>query len=142
MSELALIPTILMIDDSAEDVELLSINLRSAGVQYKLDICETTDQASGYINACKTAAALPKLVVLDLHLPPKNGEAVFQEIRKSAHLRDFPVLIMTTSASPIELNAFRSQPNTEVATKPYSLDEYRPIVDTIRRMLNSDATSS
>jgi CheY-like chemotaxis protein len=131
----ASVPAILLIDDSEEDVDLLSIQLKQNGLAFTLSVCENTDRASQFIAGCRSADDAPDLIVLDLHLPPKNGEAVFRAIRNSPALAQTPVLIMTTSASPVELETFRTQPNTRVATKPYALSEYGAVLNIIRALL-------
>jgi CheY-like chemotaxis protein len=120
-------------------VELLTLRLKLSGLAFTLRACENTDQAKHFIEACRPGVPAPRLIVLDLHIPPENGEAVFRAIRANADLRRTPVLIMTTSAAPSELNVFRSEPFTRVTTKPGSLKEYDMIVETITTLLKGDA---
>lgn len=44
----------------------------------------------------------PDLVVLDVNLPKHNGDAVLRHIRNQPRLKDVPVIMLTSSASPAD----------------------------------------
>ncbi|MBV9470135.1 MAG: response regulator [Abitibacteriaceae bacterium] len=45
----------------------------------------------------------PGLILLDLHMPRKNGHEALREIKSDATLRDIPVVVLTTSQEPADL---------------------------------------
>lgn len=47
-------------------------------------------------------ANLPRLILLDLNMPGKNGFECLKEIRSSNPLKSIPVIIYSTSSSPID----------------------------------------
>jgi len=134
------LPLLLVVDDSIEDIEILALQLKNSGLGFTLQTCEDAELASRTLAGYTANHDRPALIILDLHLPPTDGESVFRDIRKNPALERTPVLIMTTSASPTELNRFRTQPYTHVITKPFSLNEYTPVINTIRNLLVSQLT--
>jgi CheY-like chemotaxis protein len=69
-------------------------------------------------------AARPDLVVLDLNLPRRSGHEVLADIKSDPDLRDIPVVVLTTSASPEDvLSSYRQHANAYV-TKPVDYDTF------------------
>src|ERR1700761_1648477 len=44
----------------------------------------------------------PHLIVLDVNLPKHNGDAVLRHVRRQPWLKDVPVIMLTSSASPAD----------------------------------------
>jgi CheY-like chemotaxis protein len=92
---------ILLVEDSPTDVMLT----REAMEQYKLanplDIVEDGIEAMEYLRqeGRFKDAPRPGLVILDLNLPRKNGREVLYEMKNDPHLRNIPVVVLTTSKS-------------------------------------------
>jgi CheY-like chemotaxis protein len=75
---------ILVVEDEAEMVELLSFNLKKAGF--------LVGTATNGIEALKKARSLlPDLVLLDLMLPELDGFAVCEILRHDPKRRRFPL---------------------------------------------------
>ncbi|HEX2981375.1 MAG TPA: response regulator [Anaerolineaceae bacterium] len=63
---------------------------------------------------------LPELILLDLNMPKKNGWQVLKEIKEDDRLKTIPVVILTTSSSPEDVqrsyqlggNGFITKPST------------------------------
>jgi chemotaxis family two-component system response regulator Rcp1 len=94
-------PEILLVDDSPADSDLvcdaLATSARGSHVQA---VCDG-DEAMAFLHrAGKYADAVrPDLVMLDLNLPRKHGNAVLADVRGDPKLRRIPVVIFTTSRS-------------------------------------------
>lgn len=70
---------------------------------------------------------LPHLIFLDLNMPNKNGKECLDEIRKSEHLKNIPIVIYSTSSSPKDIeDTFEKGANLYVR-KPSSFNELRKI---------------
>ena len=77
------------------------------------------------------AAPRPDLVLLDLNLPKKDGREVLQEIKADIKLAIIPVVVLTTSASEIDiLRSYQLHANCFV-TKPVDLDQFLTVVKSI-----------
>jgi two-component system, chemotaxis family, response regulator Rcp1 len=73
----------------------------------------------------------PDLILLDLNLPKKDGREVLQEIKESPTLKSIPVVILTTSASNVDiLRSYMLHANCYI-TKPVNLDGFLKVVKTI-----------
>lgn len=82
--------SILICDDSAEEVRVLVALLRSAN--YKLSI------ASNGKEACDRASVLkPDLILMDVRMPMMNGFAACRILKAHADTRDIPVIFLTAA---------------------------------------------
>jgi two-component system, chemotaxis family, response regulator Rcp1 len=97
-------PTIVLIEDNPHDVRLLQIALDECGHPYVLKVLPDGEQALAYIEGQCSAppCSRPCLVILDLHLPKYDGEAVLHAIREQASLSEVRVAVLSTQASPAE----------------------------------------
>lgn len=109
-------PTIVVIDDDAITLKVLSIVLNSEDVQVR----STHDPELGYKMIEREG---PRLVILDVFMPGKNGLSVLSEIRGNPATRDTPVL-MLTSDDRLKGFAFEMGANGYL-TKPFSPVELR-----------------
>ena len=108
--------TILVVDDEADILELIGLNLKRNGYN-----CITAPDG---IAAVKTALeAMPDLIILDLMLPGKDGFTVFRELRADSRTQSTPVLMLTAKG---ELNDKINGLETgadDYVTKPFSPKE-------------------
>lgn len=70
----------------------------------------------------------PKLVVLDLNMPRKDGRAALQEIKADPRLADVPVAVLTTSINPADARFCHEQGAVGYFRKPPSMNELRKIL--------------
>lgn len=125
-------PTILIIDDDATLLELLSSHLQTAGY-YSLT---AQDGPSGLRLA---DAAPPDLVVLDVMMPGMDGWEVCERLREKSRL---PVIMLTAKSEEIDkLRGFRLGVDDYVS-KPFSFAELAARVGAVlsRARLTSAAT--
>lgn len=84
---------ILVVDDDRNIVELLCVNLKSAG----FDVVTAVDGLQATNSAHQQ---MPDLIILDIMLPAGGGESVLQRLKLSTRTADIPVLAI--SALPID----------------------------------------
>ena len=109
---------ILIVDDSADDRELLLEALKSAGVTQPLEQVGDGRQALARL----AAAPLPCLVLLDIKMPYADGFEVLAKVRADPALRMLQVVMLTGSAQPRDVErAYRLGVNAFLV-KPPSLD--------------------
>src|SRR5262245_21497666 len=90
---------ILLAEDSPADADLMREALTELTVPSRLGVVEDGEEALAFLRregpyAC---AVRPDLIVLDLHLPRKNGRQVLAAIKADGDLKCIPVVILTTS---------------------------------------------
>jgi CheY-like chemotaxis protein len=92
---------ILIVEDNRSDVVLLRHALAEHGVRYEPTLIADGEEAIQFVTG-PPEGGLPSLVILDLNLPKRDGLEVLSAIRASDRLREVPVVILTTSDSPVE----------------------------------------
>jgi CheY-like chemotaxis protein len=78
-------------------------------------------------------APRPRLVLLDLNLPRKDGREVLRDIKADDDLRRIPVVILTTSQAQSDITrAYELYANCYIQ-KPLELDGFIEIVKSLHR---------
>lgn len=90
--------SILLVEDTVSDAELIREAFRDSNIQHKIDLVTDGEAA---LQLLKTVEDKPHLVLLDLNLPKKSGLEVLREIRHDPDpfLSIVPVIILTNSRS-------------------------------------------
>jgi two-component system alkaline phosphatase synthesis response regulator PhoP len=81
-------PTVLVVDDEEDLLSLLEYNLEQEGFDVLLarDGVEAIEQ---------TREHEPDLIILDIMMPKMDGIEVCERLRKDAHLRTIPIMMLT-----------------------------------------------
>lgn len=79
-------PKILIVDDDADLLQLLSIRLNAAG--YKVEAVQSAEAALNYLDVSR-----PQLVISDMQMSGMDGMALFEHIHRN--LPTLPVIILT-----------------------------------------------
>jgi two-component system response regulator GlrR len=79
-------PKILIVDDDADLLELLSIRLTAAG--YKVEAVQSAEAALNYLDVSR-----PQLVISDMQMSGMDGMGLFEHIHRN--LPTLPVIILT-----------------------------------------------
>jgi CheY-like chemotaxis protein len=119
--------TILHVEDDPNDVLLIGRAFRKAEVSASIQVVNDGDQAVEYLNGRNAYAErerfpLPALVLLDLKLPRKSGIEVLQWIRSRPGLRRIPVVMLTSSRQPIDINRAYDLGVNAYLVKPVSFE--------------------
>jgi len=90
---------ILLVEDSPDDADLMVEALKEGTLSPRVTIVEDGVEAMNYLRRLGHFAAVsaPDLILLDLHLPRKNGHEVLAEIKEDLLLRRIPVVILTAT---------------------------------------------
>lgn len=91
---------ILLIEDEQIIVDLLQRKLKDAGYE----VIVTKDGQAG-LEAIKRIK--PDLVLLDVIMPKMGGFEVMEEVNKDQELKKIPVVIISNSGQPVELDRAR-----------------------------------
>jgi chemotaxis family two-component system response regulator Rcp1 len=124
---------ILLVEDSAGDVRLTREALKDAKTVISLNVVSDGAEAMAYLRREQHHAAAPRpdLILLDLNLPKKDGRDVLKEIKESDALKSIPVVILTTSASPVDVErSYKLHANCYI-TKPMDLQGFTKVVQSI-----------
>ena len=121
-------PTVLLVEDSAEDVLLTQEAFEAQDFDAQLQVVEDGEKAMRWLRSGQSS---PDLVLLDLNLPRKDGREVLKEMKADPDLSDIPVVVLTTSAAQEDIReAYCSHVNSYVR-KPVTFDK---LVEAVRHL--------
>jgi two-component system, chemotaxis family, response regulator Rcp1 len=124
---------VLLVEDSPGDVRLTREALKDTKMHISLNVVSDGTEAMTYLRREKNYAQAPRpaLILLDLNLPRKDGRDVLKEIKESDALKSIPVVILTTSASPVDVErSYELHANCYI-TKPVDLQGFMKVVQSI-----------
>lgn len=124
---------ILLVEDNEGDILLTTEALENAKLFTKLSVVKDGKQAMDFLtNADGYAnAAQPDIILLDINLPKRNGHEVLKFIKENEVLKHIPVIMLTTSSSPSDINqAYENNVNCFI-TKPIEANRFLEVVETI-----------
>ncbi len=117
--------TILIAEDDEEDRMLTEDAIEETDLKCHLQFVEDGEQAMEYLLnegkfKDKNKFPIPRLILLDLNMPKKDGREVLAEIRKHEALRTIPVIALTTSDAPEDISLMYELGVNSYITKPVS----------------------
>jgi CheY-like chemotaxis protein len=124
---------ILLVEDSAADVDLTLEAFKDAKIHNRMAVVEDGVEAMAYLRreGSHAQARRPDLILLDLNLPRKDGRQVLKEIKADPILRLIPVVILTTSKGEEDvLRAYDLHANCYVK-KPVDFNRFMDVVKSI-----------
>lgn len=124
---------ILLVEDNPADARLTREVFEGGRLSTHLNVVSDGEQALEFLRrqGIYETAPRPKLVLLDLNLPRKDGREVLEELKADPALCRIPVIVLTTSAAQTDImRAYELQANCFI-TKPLDLDEYFAVVRSI-----------
>ncbi len=127
---------ILIVEDSDEDFEATQWALRKSSYELSIFRCRDGEQAIDYLEhrgefAEMEGGNLPALILLDLNLPRTDGRQVLEHIKASERLKQVPVVVVTTSANPVDVeNCYRFGANSYLQ-KPVNMTKLREMLQSL-----------
>jgi CheY-like chemotaxis protein len=122
------VPTILITDDDDGHAFLIEDNLRRAGVAAPfLRFCDG-QEVLDFLFRRTTEPAFehdrPYLLLLDIRMPKVDGVAVLRQIKADPQLRKLPVIILTTTEDPREVERCHDLGCNVYMQKPVSYESF------------------
>jgi two-component system phosphate regulon response regulator PhoB len=128
-------PTILVVEDEQDILDLLEFNLSQAGYEVKT--------AMDGLEALRLATKeKPDLVILDLMLPGLDGKEVCRKLRQNEATHQLPILMLTALASETDRIIGFEIGADDYLTKPFSPREVVLRVQAILRRMNEQDEST
>jgi CheY-like chemotaxis protein len=121
---------ILHVEDNADDAMLVALAFRRAGCAVELQLATDGDKAMAALRP-DSAEPLPVCVLLDMKLPTMSGLDVLSWIRSQGHLKGLPVVILSSSGLPEDINRSYALGANSYLVKPSDLDSLIELAKTI-----------
>jgi len=117
---------ILLVEDSPGDAELMVEALNESNLSIRVTLIDNGEDALLYLHreGIHRSAIRPDLLLLDLHLPRKNGHEVLADIKQDDDLRMIPVVIMTSFDSEEAIREAYDLHANCCVRKPANLEQY------------------
>lgn len=117
---------ILLVEDNPADARLTQEALRAAGIAGNLRHLRRGDDALAYLRheGGHAQAPRPALILLDLNLPGRSGHEVLAEIKTDPALRRIPVIVLSSSQAPEDIERSYDLHGNAYIVKPVELDRF------------------
>ena len=132
-------PFVLLVEDSPADIYIVRESLKKHLKEIELRVLNDGEKAFSLIEATEAddSAPSPALLILDLNLPKRSGQEVLQRIRQSTKLGNIPVVIFTSSDSPLDRAETNKLGATAYFRKPADLEEFMCIGKVVQSVLSA-----
>jgi len=124
-------PYILIVDDDAEDREVLSDEFRNQNPGVAVIQMEGGHELLYFLNECLTSQ-LPSVIVLDYQMPGLNGPEVLLLLSADERYRQIKIVMWSTSSRTKDMEECKRLGAMEYLIKPYSIEELKKSVDQLR----------
>ena len=128
---------ILLAEDNPADVELVRVALEDRSVDCDLRVVSDGQKAMEFLDRldADSKLACPSLLLLDLHLPKRDGAEVMSRLRASERCGQTAVVVLTSSDSPRDMEDAERHAALHYFRKPCSLDEFLALGDIVKRIV-------
>jgi two-component system, chemotaxis family, response regulator Rcp1 len=124
---------VLLVEDNPGDVRLTREAFKDAKVHLELNVVGDGVEAMDYLHqrGRYTESSRPDLILLDLNLPRKDGRDVLAEVKGHPLLKTIPVVILTTSASDVDIESSYLLHANCYISKPVDMEGFLTVVKSI-----------
>jgi two-component system response regulator len=116
--------TILLVDDSPDDVALTLRAFRTNRITNKVDVASDGEEALDYLLRENERRPKPVLILLDINLPKVSGLEVLRQIRTDERTRLLPVVVLSTSSEDRDIVESYNLGANSYVRKPVVFNEF------------------
>jgi CheY-like chemotaxis protein len=128
---------ILIADDDIDDQYMLKQAFANTQLDKDVRIVNDGVELLDYLNRRgkykDSELPYPKVILLDLNMPKKDGRECLKEIKSNPKLNRIPIVIYSTSNNPDDISNSYELGASSYITKPYSYKELVEIIDIFRK---------
>lgn len=130
-------PLVLLVEDDADDFQLMQSALKRTPGEIRLMRVEDGEAAVDYLSGAedygnRTEHPLPHIAVLDIKLPKRSGFEVLEWIRTHSELRRMPVMMLTSSRHSVDVDRAYDLGASAYFTKPETMKELTALVGDLK----------
>ncbi len=113
---------LLIVEDSDEDFEATLRALKKSSIDCEIYRCVDGEDALDFLyrrgKYFGEHNKRPSVILLDLNLPGTDGRDVLKEVKRQASLKSIPVIILSTSSNPIDIETSYQNGANSYMVKP------------------------
>jgi CheY-like chemotaxis protein len=134
---------VVVIEDNADDRELLLRQLRKSGMDSHVKFIANGQEALDFLTSPQAPALGEELIAifLDLKLPSLNGLELLRRLRASEKLQKLPVIVMTSSDDPKDMDECRRLNVISYVPKPVSFTTFSKAVADVFHLPRAEENS-
>ena len=125
---------ILVAEDDADDRFLMQTAFEEKGYEDKLEFVENGLELFSYLNEAQLSAKkdlMPRIILLDLNMPKKDGRQVLKEIKQHQVFKKIPIVVFTTTINEKEIMRCYELGANSYIVKPSTYDALLSTVEQI-----------
>jgi CheY-like chemotaxis protein len=120
---------VLVIEDNADDQELLMRQLRKTGLEDHVKFISDGKEALDFLTGARAPEPADLVVILlDLRLPSLSGLELLRRLRSRPEFQSVPVTVMTSSNDPRDLEECRRLNVAHYVNKPVTFTSFAKAV--------------
>lgn len=126
---------ILLVEDNEGDIILTMEAFRESALDCSISSIKDGAEAVRYLRkeGLYQGSVRPDLILLDINLPKMDGKEVLGIVKQDDSLRQIPVVMLTTSSSPVDIAECKQKNVDLYVTKPIDFERFVEVVEEIHR---------
>jgi CheY-like chemotaxis protein len=131
---------VLLVEDNLDDARLAIEALRRGEIKHRLTLVRDGEEALEFLEQSGRFVHAPKpdLILLDLHLPKRDGREVLTAVRSELQLKQIPIVILTASKAHEDLVRSELLQVDAYMVKPVDLEKFVALVRQLRHFWHAD----
>ena len=126
--------TILVAEDDANDIFFLQRAFSKAHITVDMNCVRDGDEAIQFLQSVTLdRCPFPELFFLDLKMPRVDGFEVLDWVRRQPGLRRLPIVVLTSSEEPEDINRAYDLGANSYLLKPHNADNLSDLVKHVQR---------
>jgi chemotaxis family two-component system response regulator Rcp1 len=126
---------IFLAEDNPWDAFLVRRALDYHCIDYELNVARNGDEAISIVRKAEEGEVPIDLMLVDLHLPFKDGGQIVAEARSGRRLEKTPIIVMTSSTSPQDRSRIYDLGASLFFHKPYDLNSFMQVGQLVKDMI-------
>jgi CheY-like chemotaxis protein len=117
---------ILLVEDNEGDILLTLDAFEESKIKSEISVARNGQEALDFLFKLGkyTDSNKPDLILLDINIPIFNGHEVLKQIKNDPNLKKIPVIMLTTSTNPKDINlAYENHSNCYI-NKPLAMEHF------------------
>lgn len=120
--------TILMAEDDDGHARLVEERFESVGVKNSIVRFRDGEEAWAFLTGPELKNGREYLLLLDIRMPGLDGIEILRRIKSDARLKTIPVIMLTTTDDPKEVEACYKYGCNSYLTKPVEFEKFAEVI--------------